>query len=893
MKKKRIKSKNKDIGFISSNGICIDGDILMNCEREHNSGSFLWFQILLTFVTTICTAFMAVSFLDMEIYKTTIIYYSAMLSLVFGLMKSSHKIIKFSSLGVMILHVIYLVSRISTIKYGLFVVIDRYLSRANQPNSTLGVQLSGISTIDYPYLASNFFVFFITLVCLGTAAACLYRIDFPLLFIITFPVFELGMYWGWEPSMWTVIGLFVCWVTVLALHIINHTTNKAGRKNTFAVHERKRTFYFTSEKQKACFYNVFMKFTAILSSLVLVVIMLFSAITGFTRPESFAKYRHDISTAVSNFSLSDLRNAFSDYDGGFDLFGIKTVGGTNGGVLGKTAGISFNGSTALKVVTPKFSNTLYLRGYVAGVYNDNSWTPVDVNGNEDTFSDDFEQGKIWVQDLDYDLIQRKYADLTPAQISVSVLGASKKFVYAPYASLYSSDGNTDDKKMRPTTESYVKLSSTKYSLYYFDPSLIEERLEALPEAIATEVPALSVNKDRGVDAYSEFVHQKYMDVSKSDELDKAYKEILSEYLGVDIYHKGDWTYEEISTAIKNYFSDNFTYTLEPGVTPKGEDFIDYFLGTQKEGYCSYFATAGAELLRMFGYPSRYVEGYVVLNSQLGEPEDDSTYEVSVKDKCAHAWAEVFIDNAGWYPAEFTPGYDNDNPNLTQQEKDPKEVTTTRSTESKPTTTTQNGGQGGTTSVATKKPANSSKASTTKKTNSASNGHGAGVMSGAGKTSVSSRVTENNSDHGSFVGIFITLGGLLLIAFGVVVHRDVKVKKMRSELSNGDNRSRTVAVYRYMLKYLKLIGIADSRNITDLQLCDRLTEKCQEMQINDFSHMIKYIGELAVKAEMSNSVISDEELETALSYFEIVKDKIVLPKLSGAKLLNAKFVYCLY
>ena len=48
--------------------------------------------------------------------------------------------------------------------------------------------------------------------------------------------------------MWTVIGLFVCWVTVLALHIINHTTNKAGRKNTFAVHERKRTFYFTSEK---------------------------------------------------------------------------------------------------------------------------------------------------------------------------------------------------------------------------------------------------------------------------------------------------------------------------------------------------------------------------------------------------------------------------------------------------------------------------------------------------------------------------------------------------------------------------------------------------------------------------------------------------------------------
>ena len=86
---------------------------------------------------------MAVSFLDMEIYKTTIIYYSAMLSLVFGLMKSSHKIIKFSALGVMILHVIYLVSRISTIKYGLFVVIDRYLSGANQLTQLLVFSLVG------------------------------------------------------------------------------------------------------------------------------------------------------------------------------------------------------------------------------------------------------------------------------------------------------------------------------------------------------------------------------------------------------------------------------------------------------------------------------------------------------------------------------------------------------------------------------------------------------------------------------------------------------------------------------------------------------------------------------------------------------------------------------
>ena len=44
--------------------------------------------------------------------------------------------------------------------------------------------------------------------------------------------------------------------------------------------------------------------------------------------------------------------------------------------------------------------------------------------------------------------------------------------------------------------------------------------------------------------------------------------------------------------------------------------------------------------------------------------------------------------------------------------------------------------------------------------------------------------------------------------------------------------------------------------------------------------------------MSNSVISDGRLETALSYFEIVKTRSSA-KASSAKLLNAKFVYCLY
>lgn len=900
MKKKKVKNKNKDIGFISGNGICIDGDILLSCEHEHTARSYLWLQIIIAFVATLSTAAMARSFLDMDIYLNPLIYYSALMTVVFGLMKSKHNIVKFSALGVFALHIVYMITNWSNIRYGMFVVIDRYLSRANQPNSTWGVQLNGISLDDYPYLASSFFVLLITIIALGIAAACIYRIDFPLLFIMTFPVFELGMYWGWEPSMWTVIGLFICWVIILAMHIINHTTNKAGRKNTFAVHERKRTFYFTSEEKKSCFYAVYIKYIAALCGIILGGIIIISKVTGFTRPEVFTKYRHDISTAVANFSLEDLRNAFSDYDGGFDLFGIKTVGGTNGGVLGTTEGISFNGSTALKIEVPAFDDAMYLRGYVAGYYENNTWTPIDVNEDNVKFDDYFNASDLWVQDMNYDILNRKYGDsfgistIDPKEIKVSVLGASKKFVYAPYSALYSSDGNTGKERMRPTTESYVKLSATKYSLFYYNPFDLSSNYESLPETITTVGGIYSEIENKAFDEYDKFVREQYLEVSESEALDRVYNEIVSKYLGG---YSSEYSYYEVANAIKDYFAENFTYTLEPGITPSGEDFIEYFLDVQKEGYCSYFATAGVELLRKFGFPARYVEGYMVLGSQLGtEPNSSGTYEVTVKDKCAHAWAEVYIKDAGWYPAEFTPGYDNDNPNLTDKEKDPTSVSTvtTTTTNQNPATTKQTESKS---SITTKPNVNNGTAkTTTKKTDSSSSSSYAGGLS-SGTNSGSTHNGTSSEDNkkpvsGTFKGMLISVIGLVAILAVVVLRRKMTITKIQRELSEGESRERAMKAFTYMLKYLKLAGISGSRNRTDLQLCDELIAKCREKGHEEMTEAIDQITKIAVKAHMSDSEITSEETDLAVEELERIKDA-VQPLLSGMDIISAKFVYCLY
>lgn len=77
-------------------------------------------------------------------------------------------------------------------------------------------------------------------------------------------------------------------------------------------------------------------------------------------------------------------------------------------------------------------------------------------------------------------------------------------------------------------------------------------------------------------------------------------------------------------------------------------FLDYFLFTSKKGYCMHYATAFTLMANEMGVPCRYVQGYYV---QKGSGDN-----IIVKQSDAHAWPEVYFDNAGWVAFEPTPGY---------------------------------------------------------------------------------------------------------------------------------------------------------------------------------------------------------------------------------------------
>ncbi|HAH05741.1 MAG TPA: hypothetical protein DCM05_04310 [Elusimicrobia bacterium] len=94
-------------------------------------------------------------------------------------------------------------------------------------------------------------------------------------------------------------------------------------------------------------------------------------------------------------------------------------------------------------------------------------------------------------------------------------------------------------------------------------------------------------------------------------------------------------------------SGEYRYTLDPPATPRGRNGVDFFLFDIKRGYCTYFSSAMAVLLRSIGIPSRVVGGFA--------PGPWSAMTRSVVLTIPHAWVEVYFPGQGWVEFEPTAG----------------------------------------------------------------------------------------------------------------------------------------------------------------------------------------------------------------------------------------------
>jgi hypothetical protein len=73
----------------------------------------------------------------------------------------------------------------------------------------------------------------------------------------------------------------------------------------------------------------------------------------------------------------------------------------------------------------------------------------------------------------------------------------------------------------------------------------------------------------------------------------------------------------------------------------GENPIDEFLFSSRQGFCEHYAAAFVMLMRSAGIPSRVVTGY-----QGGEYNPVGDYWL-IRQADAHAWAEIWLPDKGW------------------------------------------------------------------------------------------------------------------------------------------------------------------------------------------------------------------------------------------------------
>ncbi len=98
-------------------------------------------------------------------------------------------------------------------------------------------------------------------------------------------------------------------------------------------------------------------------------------------------------------------------------------------------------------------------------------------------------------------------------------------------------------------------------------------------------------------------------------------------------------------AIEQYLESNKRYSLT--VEQPDGNVADTFLFEMDAGYCVYYATTMAVMLRAEGVPARFATGYTT-GQQVGDGE------YVVRGLNSHAWVEVYFPETGWVRFDPTP-----------------------------------------------------------------------------------------------------------------------------------------------------------------------------------------------------------------------------------------------
>lgn len=308
-----------------------------------------------------------------------------------------------------------------------------------------------------------------------------------------------------------------------------------------------------------------------------------------------------------------------------DFVTRTAYGGISDGKLGIFDEMAESGEIQLEVtLSERPEAPVYLQGYIGTDYRDNRWVKSRETGGLS------EEEISRVKTAEYETARRNKDWLGYQSVTAEITrrDASRAYRYLPYKNSQTDDFYGD---------TFVEGKKRSYSVEAVLAGDIGD-MERSPENV-------EYDQNEYVETYTEFVNETYLQVP--GEFREKWVDTAQSLQGR--------TLRSTVREVADYLGSFAEYTKSPGKTPDGEDFVDYFLEENQQGYCVHFASAGVLFLRMNGIPARFVSGYIARPSEFEETED-GTYRAELDDSTAHAWAEVYVEGCGWLPAEMTPAY---------------------------------------------------------------------------------------------------------------------------------------------------------------------------------------------------------------------------------------------
>lgn len=459
--------------------------------------------------------------------------------------------------------------------------------------------------------------------------------------VITFPFLLVPLYMKMMPNLICVIALCSGYLGVLIFKGNGH----------FITYSKEPMFQIKGFKKNKVIYtqdaSVFRQvLTRVLLGVACLVIIGNAVIpqSGFERYFKSDWLRDHTSEMVGNFMLLGFSGLYDRY---------AATGGLSGGQLGGISNVTPDYQTDLVVsFTPYTNEAIYLKGYTGGRYGENQW--IDIYTEEglnehhtsmEIFEDETLKSEATAL-FDARIHGEEYSAI--GRMDIKNVGADTSYLYYPYYTLFEEYATYSNYGLMRSALGINMQEEVSYGYY---PKIVWE------EEIGDVLP-------RNTDVSE--VDSVYLEVPEKN---KEVIQATCEEIGLN----ANMTQNEIAVAVSDFFEENIPYTLRPGATPKREDFINYFLTTNRKGYCAHFASAATLIFREMGIPARYVEGYAFgLETALASEENitkkyedyyqgysylgkSTVLDVEVTDAMAHAWVEIYIDGYGWKVVEVTPG----------------------------------------------------------------------------------------------------------------------------------------------------------------------------------------------------------------------------------------------